>query len=445
MSMLDRLFRRKRSGDSGARELLVRPDALLAWRAAVDSWTSSEEPGPRAVELGDAAAAWADTLRVAATERGWDGEGMGTIADAVTSLGLEVVPAALRRAEPLRVGRLAVALMRLLIAAPEDGSLEMPLRGIRGAIVLLTLEGEDARRAVDRWASQQRVTIPATHYQFLTQVESAASPSTSMPSPHGDGVGQLFDDADATLLAEAVAIGDRLRTGIARIIQARVDRFLIEISIDDEPISYIQCLWESDCALHLELAHGSLLDRPTPPDDLVDLRELGWQDPDDDVPNHWQIVDVGDRSAADLAALLVRSMGIAHRAFDDLPEQAVISAQPPQAAELLFEDDDVIHEVDLNGEGQRVRVVAPDVVRSGFIPVEAIASWARSVSDRPSRRGEPDEALFDEVLATLRTVASAGLELRRGEGAGPRDPELVTFEKVIALLDAIENARSLSF
>ena len=404
---------------------LIPDEALRRWRRAVDAWLAAEpEGGSTAAEAADVIAAWADTLRVAADERGWDGPSIVPVVEDIGQLTVIVVPAVLRRAAEAPVGRLAVALARLVIATPDDTEAGRALEmHVRAGLVMVSGRSLRARRAVERWADEHGVTLPREIVHLLTPV---GGPPDEVPDEVSDvpNLG-LFDGADVAALAAEEELRERMRRTIERIVEARVDRFLVELLVDEEPITYVQGLWEDEVTLHVELANGSFVDAVTPPDLLPDLRRLGWNDPTDELPNHWQLLDMREMTDDAFAGLLVRSMDLAHDPFSDLHEDAVLGVSPAAAALVGLGEEVPIHAVDLDGSGY-TRVVAPDIRPSGLLPASVVAKLLRRLidADRGARRGGTPSEHLSEAANALRAVATAGMALREGEGAA--EDEAVT-------------------
>jgi hypothetical protein len=398
---------------------LIPDEVLRRWRRAVDAWLAAgPDGGATAAEAADVIAAWADTLRVAADERGWDGPSIVPVVEDIGQLTVVVAPAVLRRAAEAPVGRLAVALTRLVIATPDDTEAGQALAmHVRAGLVMVSGRSLRARRAVERWAEEHGVVLPREIVHLLTPV---GGPPDEVPDEVSDvpNLG-LFDGADVTALAAEEELRERMRRTIERIVDARVDRFLVELLVDEEPITYVQGLWEDEGTLHVELANGSFVDAVTPPDLLPDLRRLGWNDPTDELPNHWQLLDMRELTADAVAGLLVRSMDLAHDPFSDLHEEAVLGVSPAAAALVGLGDEVPIHAVDLDGVGEYTRVVAPDIRPSGLLPASVVAKLLRRLTE--ARRdvrfgGRPSEHL-GEAARALRATAAAGIALREGEGA----------------------------
>jgi len=85
---------------------------------------------------------------------------------------------------------------------------------------------------------------------------------------------------------------------------------------------------------------------PTPPDTYTTLRELGYEPPDEDSPNHYQVLGGDDVTLSELAQLMVRTLrdGFSARLTDafavtpDFLAHEVLQARNDQTSVIRFED-----------------------------------------------------------------------------------------------------------
>lgn len=95
-------------------------------------------------------------------------------------------------------------------------------------------------------------------------------------------------------------------TSTAVVVSVRTPMF------DDE--IYVQTLPEDDGWLHLEAASSKYVEPPLSPDALNALRELGWNEPEEDLPNFHQLLHADLASPAFVSELLTKTLRLVYQA-----------------------------------------------------------------------------------------------------------------------------------
>lgn len=87
------------------------------------------------------------------------------------------------------------------------------------------------------------------------------------------------------------------------------DKFVVDAHTRERPEGvYIQGLLEEDGALFLEVASNAFLEVPLTPAAIERLLRLGWQAPEEELPNYWRLVPAAEIVPGALAAQLVRTL-----------------------------------------------------------------------------------------------------------------------------------------
>jgi hypothetical protein len=120
-------------------------------------------------------------------------------------------------------------------------------------------------------------------------------------------------------------------------------------------------------------------------------------------------------------------------------EDAVPGVSPAAAALVSIGDEVPIHAVDLDGDGEYIRVVALDVRPSGLLPASVVARWLRRLTeaDRDARDGRAPAALLGETVRALRATAVAGIALREGEGVAGDDDVTRLLEFAVTMAERL--------
>ena len=71
---------------------------------------------------------------------------------------------------------------------------------------------------------------------------------------------------------------------------------------------YVQTQQEEDGALHAEAVSNKFADPPIGPDAMNTLREMGWNLPNEDVPNFHRRIEANAVRPEDVASLLLRTL-----------------------------------------------------------------------------------------------------------------------------------------
>lgn len=435
-------------------EPLVTDDVLDTWRTAVHAWLAADPvaQGPSA-HAADALAAWLDALRIAGGERGWRGPGAAAVLDDAVLVGIVVVPLVVDRVGANPLDRFAVAVLRLALAlGPDptdaaergtDGPRGLPdgsgdpsvaaRRAVRLGLAALVGSRPEARDAVRRWAGAALPDLGRDVLALLDEVDgsddaglraegsavaAAFGPPAAAAGPDASdgGVSDLAAELVVAAWRAAEAARATVRAILARALTVVEDRFLVELEVDGEPISYVQGIVEERRVLTVEVAHGTFVGRP-----LTDEREAllladGWNRPEEGLPNPWRTVDLDDLGADGVADLLVRAMDLCHAPFDGLPADAAIRVEPLAVAEAAVPDDATLLAV--HGTGGPLDGPVPWADRPvELVPAGVLAALtdalASAVADVGTAR---DRAQLLEAVALV--VVAGAAAIRRALAVG---------------------------
>lgn len=445
---------------------LVADDVLDTWRTAVHDWLAADPvaQGPSA-HAADALAAWLDALRVAGDERGWRGPGAASVLDDAVLVGIVVVPLVVDRVGAQPVGRFAVALLRLALALaphPTDAAtseVDGPLgvadgpgdpsvaarRAVRVGLAALVGSRPDARDAVHRWAGAAPQDLRPDVLALLDEVDglddagvrvassavaAAFGPSAvaAEPTTPGAVVSDLAAELVVAAWRAAEAARATVRAILARALAVVEDRFLVELEVDGEPISYVQGIVEERRVLTVEVAHGTFVGRPLTAEREALLLADGWNRPEEGLPNPWRTVDLDELGADGVADLLVRAMDLCHAPFDGLPADAAVRVEPLAVAEAAVPDDATLLAV--HGTGGPLDGPVPWADRPvELVPEGVLAALTGALESAVADGGTVrDGAPFLEVAALVVAVGAA--TIRRAVAAGG--------EVASAALDALD-------
>lgn len=386
---------------SGRDRQLVPLQVLELWTDALRRWIAADpREAVASTHLPDVAASLVDAIRLAILERPTDHHEAEAIAVLLRHLLQVDIPALLDRTQGRAHGRLLLALARAVMEVPSEPPYAMGKSSARSAVQTIVRREPDARGDVRLWmwrTGQGRRPRWRLVRDLFDIEPSRVAGRSDVPATLPLG---LFDAADASALEESERIRQDVRGVLRRVVPQVTDKFLVEVLIDQSPVSYVQGLVEDDGALFLEVGNPSLLDIPGAPDRLADLLELGWRAPEEDLPNPWRVVETDELDPDSISRLLVRAMEVAHDAFTDLPIDAELSISPAPLGVTALGEDAAVVSADFGDGGPEQRTLELDAANDP-IPTAVLELWADAIPNGLQQKVAASRGLLVDAATTL--------------------------------------------
>lgn len=411
---------------SNGRGTLVPLEVLDLWGDALGRWIAADpREAPPSTHILDVAAHLVDATRIAALERPAGHDEAHEVGLRLRDLTTQRIPDLLQLAQGRDLVRVLLSLTRLLMDLPSGKPYGRGLVGAIKAIGTIVRLQQDSRSEIISWmwrTGRGRDPGWSVAKRILFPQHSPQSSQRSSSVPLG-----LFEGADAGKLALSEQMRLHVADAIRRIIPLITDQFVVNLSIDEKLISYVQGLREEDGSLFLEVGSPALLSIPGAPDRIADLLSLGWNAPESDLPNPWRSVEVDEMKPTEVADMLVRAMEVGHDAFADLPIDAVLTISPAVAGETALDDGAAIISVDL-GDGSPEIVILAEDPRTHPIPAPILELWAESLARSLRTKVGTQRSLVIEASSVLIEAITTRQRMRaaQGEPAEHEQLELIT-------------------
>lgn len=184
-------------------------------------------------------------------------------------------------------------------------------------------------------------------------------------------------DVDASAVADLLAIKDRVHAIVEAIVPELTDSFVVEVQTPGMELPYVQGMLQGDNRLQLELCHETFLGRQLTESQREACCNLGWLQPQEHLPNYWQLVRVDELGASEIASLCVNSLDYIYNVFSALPADATISIRPLELALRVVPDAESIAQYQLPGETewQSAGLPRPDERYMHLVPSSALIAW----------------------------------------------------------------------